>query len=402
MATRDFRRCGAVVSAAVLIACATVIAVPQARAFKILQTDCGGDEYRDPGGWPVIEMCLNPPGFPGLTSATDPNANTFAAARGGMLSGHWMWVREGTSDASLFVDTGAGCGNGSGFSWFDNANEKNNVWWESTATVQSVSGCGTAIGCTSNDEALCIPLFNESTHIIAADIVVSNQPAYTVVNQDTLVDCFRPGMSHETLWLHEIGHAYGLDHDNATVAVMKSSVVEMRNCHVAQGFHNYPFPDDMAGLMKHHKGFSGTKRNLAGTPWFRGSDGVDKTDVRSPVNVSSTQTKDVFVTVSLEAFYATTTMTAQLWLVPVNETPTFNFSTKTWHFGSKGVKTGWFEQSGFTVTTQRVTLEAPVSGSWLWANTTYRVWVEVDASKATVETDEGDNVFPTSAMVVRI
>jgi len=395
MTTLELRGRGAFALAAVVMALAMVIAAPHASAFKILQTDCGGDRFRDPGADPVFEMCLSPPGFPGMTSATDPNSNTFAAARGGMLSGYWMWVREGTSDASLFVST-FDCGDGSGFGWYDDANELNDSWWESTATVQT--RCPGSTGCTATDEALCIPWVNESTHIIAADTVVSNQHTYSVVNQDTLVDCFRPGANHETLWLHEVGHAYGLGHDNAVIGVMATGNPQIRNCHVAQGFHNYPFPDDIAGLMKHHKGFSGTKRNWAGTPWSRLS-GIDS--FTSDSHTVTTNTKSVSVTFTVHSYYGTgASPNIRLHLVPINTPPTFNFQTKVWTLNS--VQQGLLiPLSSFGIESRRVTQTATFGGSTLPVGS-YRVWVMVDANNVFAsETDEGDNVFPTEVMFNR-
>jgi hypothetical protein len=374
----------------------TNLVVPHAKAYVIKNNFCGGYTYRAAGGHPVIEMCLAPPGFPGLPNATDLNANDYAAAKAGMLSAYWMWVREGTSNATLFVDGAAGCGDGTGFNaWYDNGDQKNNSWWETTASIQGVGGgCASATACTSTDLATCILPYT-STRIIAADIAVSHQDVFGVVNQDTLVDCLRTTfVNHETMWLHEIGHAYGLDHDDATVSVMKTAIGNlMRNCHTAQNFHNYPFPDDINGFMAHHKGYTGTKWNWAGTPWARQS-GMDT--VQSVTHVVTSNTKSVSAIVTIHSYYGTgQTPTIRLFLVPTTTQPTFNFTTKVWTMNS--VQQGGLYTVGpaFGIESRRITQTATFGGPSLPVGV-YRVWVKIDADDVFVsEPDEGDNVFPT-------
>lgn len=375
---------------------AVLCAATPAAAWEIDLNNCLGETYRDPGYYDVIEMCANPPGFPGLPNATD-SVSSYYAARKSMLDAHWMWVRDGTSDAELSVVQQ--CGDGSGTGWFDNGNEHDNVWWESSSFVQSECSSGD-IGCNAQDHVDCF-FWGVDTRIIAADIVASFQASYRIVNQDSLEECLSTSgtNNHELLWLHEIGHSYGLAHENSpsTVSVMKKNNHNFRNCHVAQSYSHYPHPDDIDGLMEWHHGYSGTKRNLAGSAWYRfsGSDAIDEFGY----SVNQYQTFTYAFNVSAHAYYTPpSSVVVRAYAVPDGVVPTFNWSTKQWNLTDFTVigQTVW-NPSSFPET-KTVFMTNTVDGSILPIGL-HRVWIAVDPYYSHTETDEGDNVFPTRVTV---
>jgi hypothetical protein len=320
--------------------------------------------------------------------------------RGAMTDALWMWVRDGQSDTRLFYDNsvcGSGAENGG---WFPH-NGTNEIWYESANLVNSSAMCG------SSSAAACTPLQVGAcawpglhTDIFEFHMVVANDFPQQVVNQNALAECLSTGHDIENLFLHELGHAYGIGHDDAVMNSMHIAQQDARNCHVAQGFSVFPFPDDTAGLMAHNDASPSTAQfNATGTAWYLMS-GASMTDVPTiTVPASGTLTIPSFH-VTIESMYSYP-WTFFVSFVVVNDSsiPTFNWSANAWVYTSVSTSApitapNWTQQVA-TLPVPSWTL--PVTA--LTRGARYRVWGHVWSGNA--ETDSGDNVFPTSIVFTR-
>jgi hypothetical protein len=370
----------------------------------------------------AAQLCSNPfGGFAAQVNVNDPFAPTFSSqrlqARDAEANAYWMWLREGgLNPVWQWSATCAPFNTGTpGASWFDGSDEVNNNWYEITATINSgiTAGCpagGGAIGCTGLDFAS--PSF---AIIKAADIVVSRDFVWNTVNQDTLRECLIPGGNHfEGVWLHELGHAYGIGHNDGVLATMNSVAGARRNCNLTQAYNDQPWPDDMSGMQFKYGTISG-RHNLAASPWFGSaaaqniSDPAFKTgigtDVHSTISsLSATVTKTFQYT--LEKYWdgtAPDSVVVRFVLVPIGTLPSFNWTTQTWVFPA-GSSTRWMldpittpmpESNSGRSTTITFQLSDVAPGN-------YRLFLQVDPSRLIAESDEGDNVIPLNFVLRRL
>jgi len=213
----------------------------------------------------------------------------------------------------------------------------------------------------------------------------------------------------EDTTIHELGHAYGLDHNNAEVAVMNPQKPRVRNCDVSAHFHDYPMPDDIGGLMQHHQGYTGATYNVAGTPWYRTGATAYMTRSWVTFDASSPNSVPIVLGYSLHSYYpdriAAYTVSYFFMVFDWNTwtwtVPTFNASTQQWSMPNalySSVHTS-VQNSTRSTTVQATTFnfnrsDFPVGFYW-------RMWVMVDSANQVSERNEGDNVFPTDIVVGR-
>ena len=185
------------------------------------------------------------------------------------------------------------------------------------------------------------------------------------------------------------------------MTVMRSSISPARNCHVAQGFKPYPFPDDMNAQMEEHKGYSSSSppANFAGTAFYNtGSQPVIEHRVEF---FSNNSTVYKYMPFSLHSFYPTNpavpiTIYYKFVLVPYGQVPSFNSSNGTWTFPAGSRYEPVRTATSSLAASRGFTMFVPVSESFYGVTPNiYRVWVQVDPYYSETETDEGDNVFPT-------
>jgi len=343
-----------------------------------------------------MNLCTNMI-YPGLPNSTLPYwETTYPEVRSAMAWAHWMWYRWGGVTAYLWLDTQGShaCSYGQ---WWDNGNEINEIWFRE----RGISG---AAASEYTDHATCFTPGTNRT--LASDISINHVTAWTIVQQNTMERCFSGNLAVEQVMVHELGHSYGLQHDESRISVMNVARPQARNCDVASGYHAYPMPDDYQGYLQYHKNYSGTRFNVAGTPWYK-KGGVGKIDqTNTPLKVSS-------LTAELQMDYTIHSYFAHAWgggtaqygitfrAIPVNTTPVFDHSNLTW--SKPGVLIpdyilatlpGWHSKyMSHTVTVTRNLL--PTARK-------YRIWVYMDSASQVAEVEEADNLFPTQYTLERI
>jgi hypothetical protein len=370
-------------------------------AYRTLQNVCGGPiSWTNDGDIAVIDLPCSAGGFPGLIGATDPSGTSFTQVRQAMDDALWMWVRDGQSDTRLFHDRSV-CGSGDeNGGWFP-LDGRNVLWFEGASLINSPAMCA------SNSAAACTPYHVGAcawpglhTDMLDFHTVVANDFPQQIVNQDSLAECFDGGHNLENLFVHEIGHAYGLDHGDAVMNSMHSTQQRFHNCHVGQGFSVTPFPDDTAGLMAHNDRSPATAQyNATGTPWVW-MDGNSTLD--TPPAYVPTSGSVVIPTIrsTLESMYPYS-WTFFVTFVVVSEAvpPRFDWSTNTWVYtpvaSSQTITASNWGQQARTLSMQSWSF--PVTA--LTRGVAYRVWGRVWSFNA--ETDLADNVFPTNVVFTR-
>lgn len=373
----------------------------------------GAEIYRNE--W-ATQLCANTfVAFPPAVAINDPFSPTFASqylqARDAQANAYWMWLREGGLSPVWQWSTACYFNPGTpGGDWFNDGDEVNNNWYETQTVMNDISlYCATgSIGCTGIDWA-----WWGWSEIVSADIAISNTFTWNIVNQDTLRECLIPGSSVENTWLHELGHAYGIAHNDAVHATMNRQAAPT-NCNMTQNYNDQPWPDDMAAMQYKYGTITG-RHNLAASAWFGSAisptiTGSYKTGIGSnfdglPLSVTN-PTWIGSVSYTIEKYWDGTTPSAvftRFVLVPIGTLPIFNWTSHTWSYPA-GSSTRWMLDpasgalpEGNTQRTMALTFRLSDVGVG-----TYRLFVEVDPSHLITETDEGDNVIPLNVVIRRI
>jgi hypothetical protein len=281
--------------------------------------------------------------------------------------------------------------------WFDNGNELSEIWWESNPP------CDNAYACTAWDHATCVGWGNN--RILAADIVVSGSSHWDIIEQNSMAKCFlRTSGSMESTVMHEIGHAYGLEHESARVSVMDPNKPRVRNCSFWNGYHDAVMPDDLQGYLQHHKSYSGTRRNLSGTPWWKANGLGHLTAEPIVFSTLASPAQTVTLTYTLHSYYrhATGNYAVSYRLREDIFGAGFNPSDGRYTFDASlpyvtTVSSLSNEYSARqSINMQIIPSDLPRAGVW------YHVWVQVDSGYVVAETDESDNAFPTGVIIRRL
>lgn len=340
--------------------------------------------------------------IPAPIYSTD-SARTSNDAREAVLSAFWMWTQHHTTSAWLWVPQTM-CSNG-GSSWFG-GNALNETWFETTSTVTARCGGGeAAIGCALPEVNWC-GNFGGPSDIRTADISLSWNYRWSVVQQNSVTECLKSGVSLQNTALHEIGHAYGLLHDEAYISVMNDETLEFpRNCHIGQGFSDFPFPDEYNGYLKHHKGYSGERYNLTGTAWYRNDYNQNTVDRQTLLLGNGQISLNFTFTYSQYFPHTPPGYHMRFWFFPEGTMPTFSgYATNTWNT-TGGIRSPWstyVTNHGAVAARYTFSSSRPLYGSDLPNPGTYRVWVQMDSTGLVDETDEGDNFFPLDIIINRI
>lgn len=356
------------------------------------------DSYWDPGS---VEMglCTNfGNGFPNANIW--PTEKEWDDAASAIDWAQYMWYRDNTSDFRITVNpTSRGfCNSGS----YDNGDERSQIGFvSSTDSDWMEAGCADdSYGCEQSDHYDCFGFGDNE--MIASDIQINRSKAWSLIAQFDNVKCLSDvTASVENTAMHELGHAYGLSHTSGT-SLMNTDKPRVRNCDVYRSFHDYPHPDDIGGFMEHHKGYTGSVYNLAGTPWYR--PGATAVIDRPVVNLDAAHpSANVTFSYTLHSFYPHTAPSFTVSYFFLGWTlPTYNASTKQWTIPTPSVFPGWstrvdnLNRGSFTQTVAN----APLSRN-SFPNGTWRLWVQVDRGGAVSERQEGDNIFPTDVLVFK-
>lgn len=398
-----------------LVASAQAVVPTHAAAYNYGQS--GG--LKNSGVYEVELMCGNisssNPWVPMPTSGSD--GTSFAAIRPVVESAYWMWDRDVLASSWLAVASGCRSGGLDG-GWRNpecvgactaQQDTHNEFWFESQSITSGPSVCNSGVlGCETTWKHLAGGGLGTS-YVQRTDVTIANSGmgvTYGVLDQDTLAECVDAptgGMPLPNLIMHEIGHSYGLAHDNSqTMTLMRSSVPFANNCHAAQGFTSYPFADEFFAKAKANGSASSSHINVAGSIWRDNSSGGEMRDPSSTTTISgSWGSATLTFQVSIMSYYkGARTPRIRWYLFPLSDPPSFDWSSNQWDVSSAE----WSSLSTTSPTVEKesrtVTLSETISGLLVSAGD-YRVWVYVDHDRALSERDEGDNMFPTQFKVTR-
>jgi hypothetical protein len=342
-----------------------------------------------PTNHPMRYPCYNQSSVPNFSSFQDATAWAY-----------WMWVRDGQSTAQLYLDLSScdnrfsGSSNGAWFQWYDTNAD---VWYDTSTNVSELSG--NTIGYTKytyTPAPWVCPLVPGYPQLISEmDIAIRtdwNWSGRFAVN--TINDCLTLAIYVEQLALHEVGHAYGMNHFDAWMATMNTFLDGSHHCNVGSGFHTEPYADDSQAMMSRYRKNAGTVRNLSAIPFAPDMNGVTNLD---PLNIMGNVCSTVTVQQKLSYFNhydAVTSFPMRFELYPssvtnpIGVTPTFAGTTSYWSGGQAGATYG-------------VNMSVQVPHTALTPGVQYRVWIRVDPHNTYVESDEGDNFVPFRTFLTR-
>jgi hypothetical protein len=349
------------------------------------------DAYWPSGAHPMFR-CTNKT-FPGFPNSTLPaTEKSQAATQAAMAWAHWAWYRDGVTKAWIWLDQQSSHSCDSGSSWVDDGNEINEEWF-------IPSGCDDdALACEYTDHADCFTSGNN--RILATDIVINSSKPWAIIGQNTLSRCLQTtSHSLQNTTLHELGHSYGMKHDDARVSLMNVKP-RVRNCNVGANFADYPHPDDFQGYLQYHKNYSGSRFNVAGTPWYKSGSTATKDTIRQTVTASTPAAWRMSYLFHSYYAHSGASIVIAYRAIPTSVTPTFNYTTKQW----SNTGTSLFLKTNSTVPgwfTHKITVDLDVFHGELPGNGQYRIWVYVDSTNALSETEEDDNIFPTDVVITR-
>lgn len=310
---------------------------------------------------------------------------------------HWMWYREGLSSVGLqWTNTTCIGLNARDTSWRTSS-------WDTKYHVDSFIGYGLAsntVGRTDFDHWC--SFFGAEDLIRDARVLVRTQDAqftsgYSFGAQNSLAACLSSGLSVEFIWSHEVGHAYGLDHNDAWQTLMNTFSQGQHHCNVGAGFHQQPFSDETQFMETVYRRTDfGTRYNISGTPMFwngtiytaasallsvcRQSGSVSVTPTFTYMNHYDALPSSPKYRVALTSASLTAPPTASdiIWVSAPYTIPataagaTYNYSYS-------------FSIPGYAV---------PTTGA--------RVWLQLDPNQLITETDEGDNLVPTNILITGV
>lgn len=110
---------------------------------------------------------------------------------------------------------------------------------------------------------------NPTVQIVESDLWIANNVG--LLQGDVVCDA--PGTAQRTTFVHELGHALGLEHESSNMAVMMTSSGIFKYCEPGLGINLAP--DDASGGRSLYPGLGTSRADLAAMPWER--DGADAT-----------------------------------------------------------------------------------------------------------------------------
>lgn len=339
-------------------------------------TNCAKTNY------PIYELC---------TAGVTP-VNTFDEFDTADWS-LWMWERQGTSTVRFYHNTSGCAGN------YDNGSD----WWgwgqdaESNSQFHfypydsSCSSLGSAI-----DSNVFEPFAPFHHHRLAADIRINTStpaPSYTSCfdgfRHNSLFDCFPIAQSQQLVFVHEVGHAHGLDHFDSWPAAMNSAVIN-HSCNTGSSFRTQPFADDMQGAVHWNGRNWQNKKEVAGMPFFRtSSGGLTKSTNQSDSFYCTAEAKQVLWTSMNYYKDLNGPLYIRYAIVPGVATVATDYNA-TW------VSPVWYVPSSktFPGATYSWDNDVTVDPSLLTLNNYYRIWLKLDYYNQHSEVDEGNNWIP--------
>lgn len=353
---------------------ATIGFSPGVNAFVLIDADdlfCTVDLHWETHGCKSSTCTVHNESFTDLCSENNTSAEESA-----MAWGFWMWVRENALKHQNFWNQTV-CSNS-----FDLSDGQNDVDWRSSLP-------GSDIGhAWWDDTDVCG--FDGHDHIQEVDIGLltphdwadNDEPVFG--NQHaTFQACAYDGDFREDVAAHEMGHAYGIWHNDAIATTMNSSG-PARGCNMASGFHTQPDEDSQRGAVEFHGRNTNNIRNASAMIWYKDPViGVTKTHIDNLNYCGASFT----YTVTLMSYYASISSTLyRVMLVPEGVPPSFNPGN---FITVQIINPGSSFSGRFTSTFSLSSLH-----TLLTPGVIYRLWIQADYTNLVNESDEGDNVIP--------
>ncbi|MBP6832900.1 MAG: hypothetical protein KA978_19080 [Deltaproteobacteria bacterium] len=335
---------------------------------------------------PNYRMChvLPTGGDPGLDMPSISTAVGWA---------HWLWQMDDMTYVPMFYQTSTCWADSVSVpdgNWFDD--DETNQWsvdaWQNTCPFyESNSYCMGLAARTGENTETCISF--GAQYRLAADVAITVNPSatYTDENTDTVTECTGGGFFLDAVMLHEIGHIYGLQHNDAWMTTMNSAVGAMV-CNAGMGFHPQPMGDDIQALM-HLAGRSQVGVfDLAGATSIRTAAGATVIQQGGFINACATSS----VAVSFTSTNRYSQPGSFQWRYILLPSSTTNPALSVW--ASSVIGSG-SNQPGATYQWP-TTLNIP--HTVMAAGVTYRVWVQLDPSGLVSERDENNNLIPLNIL----
>ena len=290
--------------------------------------------------------------------------------------GLWNWCREASLKVCLYWDTST-CSTGGELPNPDYANE-----FDFVGSIIPEGG-----------EGIANLTWNGSNHFKNVDIRIRDGIGTLSPQSFGISTCNTIGLSMALGLVHEVGHAYGLDHDDTYTYAM-NTIPHGRHCTMGVGWREQPFGDDMAGALSIYGRNTDNIYNMSGSAVYRDASNNDMID---PVAETDYCGGGVFLEFTLNNVYK---------------------ALASYQFQYRFAITSWFEESpessdvvwwgpafaqnpSGSNATVRKAINLYIDYTALSPATPYRVWVVVDPYQHYSETDELDNWIPLNALIMR-
>lgn len=314
---------------------------------------------------------------------------------------HWMWYRENLASVALQWNSTTCIGYGARDpNWMTSAPSTNRYHIDAMNDYP-VAGANGFIGYTAHWSS-CFPGQPQTFDRLAMTMRIADTGfvGWAAGPQNTLQRCLSTGTTVEEVWAHEVGHGYGLDHNNGWQTLMNSSAAGQHHCNVGSGFHQQPFSDETQFMWNvYPRSGIGTPQNVSGTPMA-----LNGGSYQSPTGTftyCASASQSVTTRYTFMNHYAALTQwlqhravltTASLTSPPTPSDILWGSTPQTLLPAGGGSSPTW---QGATVNSQPTWSipgsVIPVGGA--------RVWIQLDPNGYISETDEGDNLIPTNIVL---
>lgn len=281
-------------------------------------------------------------------------------------------------------------------SWWDNGNEVSEIWW---STDSEYAWSPPSWGATQWDREACF--IGGDNEYLAADIDVRDGVAVRGAEVANMWSCLWPSNIVEDINLHEIGHAYGFQHNNAWLTTMNATVGGgiTRKCNVGEGWAAKPWSDETQGMMAMY-GFtnwtdyvdvSGSHR--WGTMGSTNSTFRTRSFCQSAGNTSTPSTDNLGWTYG-NHYGNPGGIYYRYLLLPEAYSGTDPLAHDVTSSPWSHIASNWtFPGAAYNMNNQIISFDASVLPV-----ARYRTWVQLWVS-STNEVDPGDNIFPLAYLV---
>jgi hypothetical protein len=311
---------------------------------------------------------------------------------------HWMWYRDFGTRVIIDMNTSP-CGSTTSRSNWMNSSTANQYAFDRMNDSYPMCPVG-SIACARFKSQCPAGPANPPDYIQNGRIVIRTDTPWLAAQINTIERCLTPGAFIEHAYIHEVGHLYGFDHNDAWQTAMNSVVNNHHHCNVGSGFHDQPYSDESQAIRFYYGNDTSVNGvNISGTPiyldpntssWRSSGTGI-------PLYICgaySAQTSFIYMN-HYAALPGSGVLQyrARLYASNVSNPAAASalWSSSTFSFGSTWTFAGatYRIDNTWSVPSSSV----PPQGA--------RLWIELDPNNAYIETDEGDNMIPTGHLFLR-